>query len=557
MPQPHTPPADLRTYDEVCQSICMLTCILNDVQSGSPQYRRAGHGGSDEAGATGPGTSKLKVMQHITTLLTTGTPGAPKTPDTAKKDSDHYTTKVIAVTGRVRSQDNSMEILVTRSPHLQRSPREVMEVRRLESETDGQNILQAWDERSLEDHFADVFTILDWLRVNGAQGDPLTLFQPPVPLPDAMFPYKLKGIARFTRDLIIGRGLLPSTTNRRVFIIDKNNLVSWLLLLCDVYQELDNILLEPPTASSETRTSKAGLMDLVLEDDAFLESLRFSCGSAVDAHHKNNTVKILATESLRMPGEQHHTYVLRYLKTIAAWIEAFSWATSSRNLSVILRPYELLVPLHPFVIRSDDQILQFEQRLLDRLQDRVTAKGLGPITTNDKSKLQTSNIRTATVHAEATLMGVACASWNTEVTQNSPPAVPIEDDNMKRSLRDMFAVQEVSIGASKLCCWCCWKLRTLLGELNDTDVTACPRFTLSGTHATIFPWYPPPCGIPRSVLVEMEKELILEVEKLVRRRAYESEPHQSSPSSADPQEGEGGLTVASVDSIEKAIRERI
>ncbi|KAI0312925.1 hypothetical protein OF83DRAFT_1176171, partial [Amylostereum chailletii] len=357
------------------------------------------------------------------------------------------------------------------------------------------------------------------------------------------------------------------------------NLASWLSLLCDVYQELDNILLEQeqkvpgkPRALKVNLAPKdiiavvtnlhilhgllkAGLMDLVLEDDVFLESLRISYNDAVRSRYKKITIKIpvhsvasgppvepieeapveVVTESSRMPGEEHSKYVIRYLKTIVAWIEAFSWATSSRNLSITLHPYELVLPSHSFRIAHHDQVPQFIQRLLGRLDNRVTEDELQSVLGRDRAKLKASNIRSATVHAEAALMGVACASWDTEIarTQDSPPAVPIEDEGTKRSLRNMFAVQEVTIGVSKLCCWCCWKLRTLLGELNGEDAAACPQFLLSGTHATIFPWYPPPCGIPRSILEKLETELILEVEKLVRRRAYNPAFHQSSPSSGD------------------------
>ncbi|KAI0317145.1 hypothetical protein OF83DRAFT_174495 [Amylostereum chailletii] len=240
-----------------------------------------------------------------------------------------------------------------------------------------------------------------------------------------------------------------------------------------------------------------------------------------------------------MPGEAHGDYVVRYLKTIVAWIEAFVWAATSRNLSVALRPYELVLPLHPFRVEDEEQFEQLKQRVLGLV------RGVS-VTLNPR------DIRNAPVHAEAGLMGVACASWNAEGIHDSP-SLPIEDENTKRALRNMFLVQEIPVGVSKLCCWCCWKLRTLLGELNGKDAAVCPPFILSGTHATVFPWYPPPCGIPRSVLKSMEDELILEVEKLAKRRTFDNASHQSSPSSADsePDEDRHPIEGSLVDEVMK------
>ncbi len=40
------------------------------------------------------------------------------------------------------------------------------------------------------------------------------------------------------------------------------------------------------------------------------------------------------------------------------------------------------------------------------------------------------------------------------------------------------------------------------------DVKKHPVFVLPGTHAGIFPWVPPPCGIPAEVLEGMRKGLL-------------------------------------------------
>ncbi|KAI0309994.1 hypothetical protein OF83DRAFT_1179006 [Amylostereum chailletii] len=603
---------DNRSREEISNSICVLTCLLSGTQIGQPEDRRAHHSRHSRD------NSALKIMDHIATLLTTkGSAGT-----ATENGGDSYTGGVIAVTGRVNPEDNSMDILVARNTPTRLHSAQSIEVKELKGREHGADTLRDWNKRSIEDHFADTFTILDWLRISRSEyktqftfalyiikhahikiagrmteGErlwkvhPIHALRSRIPfiaIPNASFPFPLKGISSFTKELIMERGFLPSTTDKRVFVVNKDNLVSWLSLLCDVYRELEDILIDPVPDLSGRRVAKekvnpgdiftvafnlhivhgllkSKLVDLVLEDTDFSATLEASYGLAEsDLHLKNpakncdpaanvpdplGPVEDVLTESPRMPEEAHRHYVVRYLKTIVDRIDAFALATSSRNISVTLHPYELFLPLHPFRVQSQEQLTQLRRRFVNLVND-VTPAQIDLVIDRDKAKANPHNAHNAAVHAEAGVMGVVCASWNAEGADDTP-SLPIANEDTRRALCNMFS--EISIGVSKLCCWCCWRLRTLLGELNGKDAAAFPQFLLNGTHARISPWYPPPCGIPRSVLVKMEKELVLEVEKLAKCRDFTSASHWSSPSNTDSNTDDGsqGGSLAAIRKAQK------
>lgn len=86
------------------------------------------------------------------------------------------------------------------------------------------------------------------------------------------------------------------------------------------------------------------------------------------------------------------------------------------------------------------------------------------------------------------------------------------------------------IGVSKKCCWCCWKLRHLLNDDEESKL----KLILPGTHSVISPWCPPDT-IPAGILLRMEQELLEVLKELLDkigiRKGFKRSSVRSSASS--------------------------
>ncbi|KAI0039603.1 hypothetical protein FA95DRAFT_1612446 [Auriscalpium vulgare] len=116
----------------------------------------------------------------------------------------------------------------------------------------------------------------------------------------------------------------------------------------------------------------------------------------------------------------------------------------------------------------------------------------------------------STVHAEAGMMALACAFSSPDAAQRTRHQVDVRDDD--NVLTSIFNTHEAPIGVSKRCCYCCWALYTWLQEhkgFADAERKApVPDILLPGSHATIFPWYPPQFGIPIEFLRDLLRKLM-------------------------------------------------
>ncbi|KAI0037529.1 hypothetical protein FA95DRAFT_1578783, partial [Auriscalpium vulgare] len=114
-----------------------------------------------------------------------------------------------------------------------------------------------------------------------------------------------------------------------------------------------------------------------------------------------------------------------------------------------------------------------------------------------------------TVHAEAGMMALACAFCSPDAAARTRSQVVVKDkDNV---LTSIFKSHEAPVGVGKKCCYCCWALYTWLqkrkGFADVEPKMPVPDILLLGSHATIFPWYPPQFGIPIEFLRQLLKTL--------------------------------------------------
>ncbi|RDX50257.1 hypothetical protein OH76DRAFT_1482409 [Lentinus brumalis] len=122
------------------------------------------------------------------------------------------------------------------------------------------------------------------------------------------------------------------------------------------------------------------------------------------------------------------------------------------------------------------------------------------------------------VHAEAGLMALDMHLRKTEQKD-------MEDTT--RKVADTFTqLNALPIGLAKKCCWACFRLSELLQQ--DADVHR--EFILPGSHGVMFPWTPPPFGIPSSIWRIFREELIqMIVDWAIAQVDHLNTSRQSSP----------------------------
>lgn len=75
---------------------------------------------------------------------------------------------------------------------------------------------------------------------------------------------------------------------------------------------------------------------------------------------------------------------------------------------------------------------------------------------------------------------------------------------------DQTARSQVAV--SQKCCWCCWRLFRYLDTTKSAPKSRPPaidppNIVLFGSHSTIYPWSPPPIGVPIEFLRQLKAEL--------------------------------------------------
>ncbi|TFK86881.1 hypothetical protein K466DRAFT_599975, partial [Polyporus arcularius HHB13444] len=210
----------------------------------------------------------------------------------------------------------------------------------------------------------------------------------------------------------------------------------------------------------------------------------------------------------------------RYLLTLTAWSAAIDHLCQK---SVLCRLRNCTATV---VIIRDDRAssLPDGQFLLDAVEE--DAKLSGERKAEAKEFLRARIVQAAAdechVHAEAGLMALDMHLRNT---------VHADMEDTTRKVADAFAQKDaLPIGISKKCCGACYRLSELLQQEADVHRT----FILPGSHGVIFPWTPPPFGIPSNILRLFREELKrLIVDWAIAQIDHLNTSRQSPPESGD------------------------
>ncbi|KAI0312125.1 hypothetical protein OF83DRAFT_1176926 [Amylostereum chailletii] len=569
-----------RGYQKLCDDIFMLTCVLNGIRPEGSEGRQDTKGDNS--------TSAFKAMKNIATLLTcdahqnpSGAREACENVVVAVTGSVNTNARLTEVIVFVPQKTGSKENVKVSVPEILQN----WHTQSLDSHFRDVFAILEWfrthsspssdEEWSLKTIYFYLY-IVNHAPLGGAPDARTAKAHPEAIDPRLFSAVKLKTPSGVVKGVLQKNGLLPSTPCGNIFIVSKDNVATWLSFFCDIYEQLEAALFTENQRPKDSLTAeavssfgrnlkvfhailKAGFIDLVLQDnklDAQLNESYWSRqwardqGAAVDAGGESPPDNLdshidgtkVTTSDLRAVNEDPRHHVVRYLKTIVAWNDAVDSLLRPSRISFPLRAYTVALSKQTITV-NDEQIEEFKRELCRNVRFQSLLPNLEKILGQAEPKLNCHHSEDGAFHVEAGLMGVACACYNVRGSQNSTteftPFLPIEDDNSKRVLYDAFSVQETPIGVGELCCWCCWKLHLLLrgdkaGKSASSDPNLSlgypeyPRFLLGGTHATIFPWYPPPCGVPESVLRKMNEALEMELEKLMKDSAVIVTSHQSS-----------------------------
>ncbi|KAL4065134.1 hypothetical protein J3A83DRAFT_4099532 [Scleroderma citrinum] len=210
----------------------------------------------------------------------------------------------------------------------------------------------------------------------------------------------------------------------------------------------------------------------------------------------------------------HGDHLLRYLQALVAWPGAVRNLLTDEFRAFFKN--DLTVGLVNVQARKSSLCSTKEM-----MKEYVHAN-LDNILSNLRQELQKkfkdhcSRSRHKTVHAEATLMGLASYLASYDARVNYGNLIPENDDQTLREIINSDA-REIGIAVGKDCCWCCNKLAYHLGAHLQKE------FKLPRTQGLIYGWKPPRVGIPVSLLKSLENDLWLElVEALydLRRRRF-------------------------------------
>jgi len=356
------------------------------------------------------------------------------------------------------------------------------------------------------------------------------------------------------------------------YTIDKDDILKWIDVFCDIYGGLESLMLESDkTTVKKQRPSGGTIIKIFLKLDElnallrskFLDHLLEDAGasklfklrpnnhtneasmsrllsgedadsSTVDGDNDESTI---TSEDLPEIGELPRSHFIRYLKTVTDHIAAFK---SIRNQPAFHKP----IKAHVVYLPKPDINRELVINELDAFLDSVVA----PINDKDdrddardwiKKEIIVKAVMTnPAVHAEAGMMGlVNIVNMDTQLEFCSGPS-----SELNGVLASVLKTDEVVIGVSKKCCWCCWRLYKWFeahrsspaapGQDSDrpsvSPTTILPTMLLIGSHDTIFPWCPPQLGIPIEFLRELLKDLKHILMKVSLQKTADADTHQNS-----------------------------
>ncbi|KAI0047581.1 hypothetical protein FA95DRAFT_1558892 [Auriscalpium vulgare] len=532
--------------------------------------------------------ASLTVMQHLVSLLTTGTSKKLSPPE-----RDIWASRVIATTA-VTNSAGGLDGLVLADTQgwSEQSNTPKIKVEPLNSALTGEEILTAWRTRPREQHFQDVFTIIKNFQ-NGAcpidsatvgrfcahylkhchpkiAGRMLSLYDKRNNLwrehPILVLEARLASTTPFTQafpwtinvnsdptfsklsDCDIPR---PSQGHTVAYTITEESLPRWIKAFAQTYRELERCLLDgssfqdPPSdvniaaavpaleclrgflqSDFLLHLFKDNALSLALEkpatrlSESALTSLFFDSGSGTpDASGEGDVDEAdnVDPDDLQDPGESLGHHVNRFLKTITAPMTAIHilarTATPRRPITahLVTLPQPVLSKA-AFESKRTSFIDSVVALVRGTAQEQNNARGLLQKKLNLDHKLEDK----PTVHAEAGMMALACAFCSPAAAADSRSQLHVEDDD--NVLASIFTVSEAAIGVGKKCCYCCYELYEWLQKRKATGAEAAvPNFLLLGSHATIYPWYPPSFGIPieflRDLLADLKSKLAVAAKK--------------------------------------------
>ncbi|KZV77300.1 hypothetical protein PENSPDRAFT_747041 [Peniophora sp. CONT] len=202
--------------------------------------------------------------------------------------------------------------------------------------------------------------------------------------------------------------------------------------------------------------------------------------------------------------EASQQHVVRYFKTLTTQYEAVD--NLVRRGAVGTTPNKLTTYMFniapPILNVVDADISRFKADFLNMFEHSTLEDGVAARRFLAKARCKAGQVNNMTaVHAEASLMGLACAS-----VFHFDPRPDDEQLKLAAAVFSMDTAQAIPVGVSKKCCLCCSMLAGLLAKRGTETVH--PRFVLPGTHATIYPWAAPYIGVPLDVLQDIRTQLL-------------------------------------------------
>ncbi|KAI0705288.1 hypothetical protein C8T65DRAFT_696412 [Cerioporus squamosus] len=220
---------------------------------------------------------------------------------------------------------------------------------------------------------------------------------------------------------------------------------------------------------------------------------------------------VQALEDTPPTGDASRASVVRYLRTLCTpYTAAQFYVLYGRRMArhgVRLKAYTLSSNLKPSVPRIDDAtVREFAHKFLKHFPFPEDYSDVLTSAFEKLAKPLENYTLDAAEHAEATLMALACSSRSDARTVNAMgPGLETEStktvQDMFKSALSAWVSRVVPVGVSKKCCFCCYKLATLLKERAGLD------FVLQGMRSVIFLWVPPD-GVPTEVLIDLRLTLV-------------------------------------------------
>ncbi|CAA7270715.1 unnamed protein product [Cyclocybe aegerita] len=213
--------------------------------------------------------------------------------------------------------------------------------------------------------------------------------------------------------------------------------------------------------------------------------------------------------------------VYRYLQLIVAWHAAIESLLQPRYRNVLSNISVGMVEVagsEPELMQADEFVAEYYARrsfLVFNATKVEVREVLEPAIPKKFS---------GTIHAEATLMGLL--TYFSRQGDASYYAGDILNINiLKESIEP--ALVKPAIGVGKKCCWCCYRLATLLPQHYGDE----NPISLPGTHGILYGWCPPRVGVEVEVLKRLESKLWVKLDRAIHLRLLRREAAHSRQSS--------------------------